>query len=243
MSDLWDPSEAPPYERLARMEGQSNFLSLLAGVESGPDTTQDMAALAISRSAGAVPEMLEAYAAQSGLYSRPLMSMVFNAIRDELKPKERDYPWMQGAVADAFILIRYGHCKPVALRALSFRVDNAVYRVIRKMAFAIMHEMVDEAIRRFTIARCASGARGNRNGKPPGSRHTENERGDISRRVDHQGTGCRVVPRLPDMDSEHAARFADFGGRATGVRDRLAWDDRNAAPSGIIEFKPGALPA
>ena len=124
--DIFEPSNPDPIERLARIEGESNFFSLLAGIETGKDTTQDMAALSFARTRGCVPEVLETYVAQSGFWQRPLMSALFAVLCDELHPKEADKAWMRGAVADAFLMVRYGHCKPGILRAKKFKIGNNV---------------------------------------------------------------------------------------------------------------------
>lgn len=178
MAELFDPTPPPAIERLARIEGQSNFLSLLAGIEAGPDTTEDMAALSFARSRGVVPEVLETYVAQSGVFSRPLMSMLFNVIVSEFKPKESDYPWIRGAIADAFLLVRYGAyagpldlsqihkdrrnlyrnmraCRPKAVRgrAKHFKVDVLAYGAMRKLAEGVFYRYVWDAQRQWLRCR------------------------------------------------------------------------------------------
>jgi hypothetical protein len=159
MSDLYDPNPAPEFERLARIEGQSNFLSLLSGVEAGPDTTQDMAALSFARSRGALPEALEAYVAQSGLWSRPLASLCYRLIDRQLTIPEKDRPWVQGAVMDALLLLRYGAyrpatekrrarlgAKPVEQRAKQFRVDKSAYGAMRNAAHGVLEGLRQDAL-------------------------------------------------------------------------------------------------
>jgi hypothetical protein len=157
MAELFDSKPAPSIERLARIEGQSNFLSLLDGTEAGPDTTEDMAALSFARSRGVVPEVLEAHFAQSGMYKRPLLSMVFRALCAELHPHMGDYPWMQGAVADAFLILRYGRCKCAQDRAKQFRVSKEVYLVIRKAASGAFSQLLADAEREWRRARFYAG--------------------------------------------------------------------------------------
>lgn len=150
---LFDAKPAPAVERLARIEGQSNFLSLLAGIEAGPDTTEDMAALAFSRARGCVPEALEAYVAQSSLFRLPLMSLLFEVIRSEWKPKPKDYPWIQGAIADGFLKVQRGECKGVGQRSRRFRVDASAYAAMRKLAEGVFVEMIANAERQWYAAR------------------------------------------------------------------------------------------
>jgi hypothetical protein len=143
--NLWDASPAPPHERLARIEGQSNFLSLLAGVEAGPDTTQDMGALSFSRSRGAIPEILEAHVAQSEAFRLPLMALLFDAVKREFSPEAKDYLWIQGAICDAFLLLRTGRCKPQNVRARRFHVRLETYAAMRKLAHGVLLEWLDRA--------------------------------------------------------------------------------------------------
>lgn len=159
--DVFEASRPEPIERLARIEGESNFYSLLAGIEIGKDTTEDMAALAFTRRLhGCVPEVLETFVAQTGIWRRPLMAAVFNAICDELHPKPKDKPWMRGAVADAYLLVRHGYCKPSKLRARKFRVRRDDYLVIRKLAYCVLLVEVDRATQAFERS---TGRAGDRN--------------------------------------------------------------------------------
>lgn len=152
-AELFDPNPAPAVERLARIEGQSNFLSLMAGIEAGPDTTEDMAALAFSRASGGVPEALEAYYAQSRLFRLPLMSLLFACIQQDWKPPTKDYPWIQGAIADAFLLVQRGECKGVGRRARKFKTDAAVYAAMRKLAQGVFSELIANSERAWCAAR------------------------------------------------------------------------------------------
>ena len=151
--EVFEPSNPDPIERLARIEGESNFSSLLAGIEAGKDTTQDMAALAFSRSSGCLPEVLETFVAQSGIWKRPLMSALFAAIRDELKPDPSDFDWIRGAVADAFLLVRHGHCKTGSLRARKFGVSKDAYYTMRKLAYGVFVLEIDRATQAWERSR------------------------------------------------------------------------------------------
>lgn len=171
---LFDPSRKPVVERLAGIEGQSNFLSILAGIEAGPDTTEDMGALSFARRRGCVPEVLEAWVAQSGLYRLPLMSLVYRAVKNEFKPDAKDLPWIAGAIADAFLLLRYGECKTVESRAKCFRVDRHAYGAMRKVAHGVFAEMRDRAEREYMRARRSTR-------EIPGNRHNELSGGHYQR--------------------------------------------------------------
>lgn len=136
--DVFDATPPPAIERLARIEGQSNFLSLLAGIVAGPDTTEDMAALSFSRARGGLPEAIEAHIGQSDIFRLPLMSMTFDAICAELRPKPEELNWMRCATADGFLLFRSGQCKASALRAKRCKVQKSAYLAIRKLAYSVL---------------------------------------------------------------------------------------------------------
>lgn len=215
MNDLWNATPAPAIEQIAKIEGQSNFLSLLAGVEAGPDTTETMATLAFSRCRGAIPEVLEAHVAQSTLFKLPLMSIVFEAVKKEFSPEEKDYGWIQGAIADAFQLLRAGRCKPQKGRAKRFKVKEAAYSSMRQLAHGVLLEMLNRADRAWKKARAR---------QTPADRHTQNVEGP---RQYQMAPGCYYARPLPtDQDNETPG----FDTRGIGVTDRLGWDDRNAAP-------------
>lgn len=150
---LFASSQPPAVERLSRIEGQSNFLSILAGIEAGADTTEDMGALSFARARGCVPETLEAWVAQSVLFKLPLMSIVYRAVVTEMKPADKDLPWVRGAIADAFLLLSRGECKPLNVRAKSFKTDISAYSAMRKVAQGVFAGMVDRAETEFRRAR------------------------------------------------------------------------------------------
>lgn len=130
----FDPTPPHPCERLARLEGQSNFLSLLSGVEAGPDTTLDAGALGMVRSR-CIPEILEAYWGSSNLYRYVLGQVVFNAIEQQGAIKERDRVWTKGAILDAFDRVRAGSCAaPSRQRSRQFGVSQDHYLAARKLA-------------------------------------------------------------------------------------------------------------
>lgn len=220
MSDYYSTEKPPKVERLARIEGQSNFLSLLAGVEAGADTTEDMAALAFARSRGAIPEVLEAHVAKSDLYKLPLMSMVFWAIVREYHPKEKDWPWVQGAVADAFMLTRDGRCRPIKERAYNFRVGDAVYGAMRKVAEGIFAEFLADARAKYLHAmRPATGL--------PRDRHSNH----VGEKAGYSplAKGCfRTPPRTgPDVDRGLTLAIS-------GMVDRLGHDARQDRPGPVL---------
>lgn len=145
MSDLFFTASNPhPCERLARLEGQSNFLSLMAGIEAGPDTTMDVAALGMIRDR-CVPEILEAYWGQSRAYRYALGQLVFNSINAHGKIREKDRIWVKGAILDAYYRFTTGTCKVARMRAKRFRVDTNAYETTRKLAEGLFTAMEGDA--------------------------------------------------------------------------------------------------
>lgn len=218
--DLYSTKRPPAHEWIAGIEGQSNFLSLLAGIEAGPDTTQIMGALAFSRSLGATPEVLEAHVAKSVLYKLPLMSMVFMAVVREYGPEEGEWPWIQGAIADAFMLLRDGACKPIKDRARSFTVGEGPYNAMRKVAEGIFNELLSTARAKYNAARrSASDA--------PGFRHSSYVGETGASFV--QGSGCFVTPPRAGADMDRSLTLA-----ISGMVDRLGYDDRQDRPGPVL---------
>ena len=143
MGEYWDKSPPHPCERLARMEGQSNFLSLLAGVEAGPDTTQDAAALSFMRS-DAPPEVLEAKWAGSQLYKPAICQLVFDVMDEAGDVRDGDRLWVKAAILDAFGLFTTGVCPVGVRRARRFKAPVEAFYAARKFALAMLQSMASE---------------------------------------------------------------------------------------------------
>jgi hypothetical protein len=219
---LYDTKPAPAIERIAGIEGQSNFLSLLAGIEAGPDTTQIMGALAFTRGEGAIPEVLEAHFAKSVLYKLPLMSMVFMVLVREYGPEEEEWPWIQGAIADAFMLLRDGKCKPLHVRARQFRVGHEAYGAIRKAADIILADLLSTARASYNRARRSGG-------DSPGFRQAVGEDGD--KNSFGMAPGCYfATPLSGGEDGEPSG----FDTRGLGVLDNTGYYWPNDRPSPVL---------
>lgn len=153
--EVYDKSPPHPCERLARLEGQSNFLSLLAGIEAGPDTTEDAAALAMSRQSWlGPPELLEAYWCESTLYRRPICQGVFDLIDGMGRGvAEKDRVWTKAAIFDAFEL--FGGRVPSSgkARAKQFKARTEDYYAARKLAEGLLYAMTGDIQRRWLAAR------------------------------------------------------------------------------------------
>lgn len=152
---LYDSRPPHPCERLARIEGQSNFLSLLAGIEAGPDTTEDMAALAFARArCDSPPELLEAFWAGSTLYRRQICQFVFDEI-DGLGTgvREKDRVWVRGAILDALDLLGGRWPETGKSRAKALKVRYEDYLATRKLAEGLMFAMLGNLQREWIRAR------------------------------------------------------------------------------------------
>lgn len=222
--DYFDKRRPPLIECLARIEGQSNFLSLLAGIEAGPDTTEPMGALGFARSAGATPEVLEAHVAQSALFKLPIMTLVFLAIVAETGADEKEWPWMQGAVADAFNELRCGPkgVMPLSERARQFGVRKDVYGVMRRVAGRVLDDYLASARARFIRAM-------RRELDSPGIRHSDSGEGG-KYFVQGQDGRYRATPLGHDDDGSPVG----LDTRGIGISDRLGYDARNDAPGPVL---------
>ena len=112
-----------------------------------------MGALAFARMRGCIPEALEAHVAQTDLFKLPLMSIVWAAVQAEMRPKEKDRPSVQGAIADAFLLMKDGYCVPLSLRAKRFTVDISAYSAMRRTAARVFADMIERATSEWNRAR------------------------------------------------------------------------------------------
>ena len=152
MGEYWDDAPPHPCERLARQEGQSNFLSLLAGVEAGPDTTEDAAALAFV-DCGLPAEILVAKWAGSCLYRPAICQLVFDVMDEAGDVKDGDRIWVKAAILDAFGLFSVGYCDSAGSRARKFKARKEAYLATRKFALAMLQSMAASLERDWIRAR------------------------------------------------------------------------------------------
>lgn len=242
-AQLFDVTRPAKIERLAKIEGQSNFLSLLAGIEASPDSTEDMAALAFARAWGCVPEVLEAYVAKSDIFKLPLMSAVYYAIGEEFANsgkaiRGKDRLWVMGAIADAFMIMRDGFCRPIEFRAKRFKVDKHVYAAMRKLAGGIFTSLIGDAESAWTQCRFSDSTR-----DTTSSRHTSYASRDkrFVTREQMRREGNYFASSLPtDPDGEYTRDIRKTHG--VGMADRLGWDERHSVASPCTTIESPAPP-
>lgn len=150
--DYYSKEPPHPCERLARQEGQSNFLSLLAGIEAGPDTTEDAAALAMCRSHGTDPEALETRWNGTIRHKVKLCHMVY----DTLTVAEKDRTWTKAAILDGFAMFAGLPHEDYRARARLFKVDNGLYLATRKYAERLLLNVAVNSERHWIRARFGS---------------------------------------------------------------------------------------
>ena len=153
MGEFYSDEKPHPCERLARMEGQSNFLSLLAGIEAGPDTTEDAAALSFARGGPAPVEVLEARWSGSQLYKGAICQLVFDVMDEAGDVKDGDRIWAKAAILDAFSLLTTGRAPVGTQRARRFKARTEAYYATRKFALAMMQSMAFDMERFWIRAR------------------------------------------------------------------------------------------
>lgn len=155
MFTFYDPRPPHPCERLARLEGQSNFLSLLAGLEAGPDTTEDAAALALARRPWAPPpELLEAFWGGSRLYRRAICAGLFDLIDQQGQGiAKKDREWVKAAILDAFDKFMGASPPAARARAKRFKARYEDYLATRKFAEALLYRLLGDVQWRWLRAR------------------------------------------------------------------------------------------
>lgn len=221
--DVYEAVRPDRIERLARIEGQSNFSSLLAGVEAAADTTEDMAALAFIRH-GCIPEVLEAYVAQSTIHRLAICNAVFAAICGELNPKPKELGWIRGAIWDAVERLRTGKQPPRDGRAKQLHVNKDDFEAVRKVAHQILMAELDKAERLWIRARFGRGKNTPRKWHSQGTPRTFSERRAI---------GTYIQPMLMAGDEISESHNAAIDTHGICMADRLGWDVRNAAPGPV----------
>lgn len=155
MTALFDPSKPHPCERLARITGQTNFWRLLAGIEEGADTTEDMAALSFARRNGiAPPELLEAYWGGVQAFRMELCQYVFDAIGEAGSGvRDKDRVWTKAAILDAFALFTGCEYELPRHRAAQYKVRLEDYIATRKLAEGFMYRFAGDVQPRWIRAR------------------------------------------------------------------------------------------
>lgn len=172
MSLYYDTDKPHPCERLALLEGCSNFLGLLRFAPSkddddgdgppdrrflrseppAPDTVPDAHALGLIRDR-CTPEALEVYWGGSRLHRYMLGQLVFETIAQRGKIRDRDRIWTKGAILDALDLFGAGACAVGRERAKRFGVRYEDYLAARKLAGGILTALEGDARRNWLYVR------------------------------------------------------------------------------------------
>ena len=149
MSDMYSTDPPHPCERLARIEGESNFLSLLAGIEAGRDTTEDMAALSYARNRGVVVEALEARWSGSVRHRVALCHLVLGT----MQVADKDKTWVRAAILDGYALFVGKEVRDSETAAKMFKVRKGDYLAVRKYAERFLLALAMDAERPWIRAR------------------------------------------------------------------------------------------
>ena len=141
-----------PCERLARMEGASNFLSLLAGVEQArtrrrmpPPCLSPVASLQCRRGAGGS-------LGASQLYRPAICQLGVRRDGRSRRREERDRLWVKASILDAFRLFTTGHAPIGTDRARQFKTRTDAYYATPKFALSMLQSMANEAERYWIAA-------------------------------------------------------------------------------------------
>jgi hypothetical protein len=155
MTGYFDPSKPHPCERLARISGQTNYWRLLAGIEEGADTTEDMAALSFARrNRVAPPELLEAYWGGIQSFRMDLCQYVFDAIDAAgTGVRVKDRVWVKASILDAFDLFTGQRPGLLRHRAAQYKVRLEDFVAARKLAEGFLYRFSGDIQPRWIRAR------------------------------------------------------------------------------------------
>lgn len=151
--DLFSRARPHPCERLARMEGQTNFWMVAGGSEAGADTTEDMAALAMCRSTGCIPEALEALWGGSRAHRYALAQAVWVSLHKVgAKVAAKDARRARTVILDAVDALT-GNERISHKRARAIGIDIQAYCALRKAADGLLHAWAGDAAPEWIAAR------------------------------------------------------------------------------------------
>lgn len=142
-----------PCERLARLEGQTNYWLAFGGSEAGSDTTLDAGALAFAERRSGVPAaVLTAYWGGSRQARYALASCILYAIGGFVS-REGSLRSARGAILDAVDAFRGVDIGALGARARIRGMDVGAYTAIWKTAGGLLHAWLGEIQPEWIVCR------------------------------------------------------------------------------------------
>jgi hypothetical protein len=143
-----------PCERLARMEGQTNFWLAFGGSEAGTDTTMDAAALAFAERRSGIPAaVMLAYWGGSTSARYALATCVLQAMIGAGAKFGESERGARRAVLDALDVFGGRDIGPLAERAKRHRMRHEDYSALLKLATGILHAWLGEIQPEWVVTR------------------------------------------------------------------------------------------
>lgn len=152
--DVFTHERPHPCERLARLEGQTNYWLAFGGSEAGSDTTMDAGALAFAERRSGIPSsVLLAYWGGSHRARYALASCILYSIGGRCASRDGSLRAARGAVLDAVDVFRGVEIGALAQRAARRGMRHEDYSALFKLAGGILHSWLGEIQPEWITAR------------------------------------------------------------------------------------------
>lgn len=143
-----------PCERLARLEGQTNYWLAFGGNEAGTDTTLDAGALAFAERRSGVPAaVLTAYWGGSRQARYALASCILYSLGGRFVSRDGSLRSARGAILDAVDAFRGVDIGALDARARRRGMDVGAYTALWKLAGGILHAWLGEIQPEWIVSR------------------------------------------------------------------------------------------
>lgn len=143
-----------PCERLARLEGQTNYWLAFGGSEAGTDTTMDAGALAFAERRSGIPaEVLTAYWGGSRQARYALASCILYSVGGRFVSRDGSLRSARGAILDAVDAFRGVDIGALDARARLRGMDVGAYTALWKLAGGLLHAWLGEIQPEWIVSR------------------------------------------------------------------------------------------
>ena len=143
-----------PCERLARLEGETNYWLVLGASEAGTDTTMDAGALAFAERRSGIPAaVMLAYWSGSRQARYALASCVLYSIGGRCASRDGSLRAARGAILDAVDAFRGVDIGALDARARLRGMDVGAYTALWKLAGGILHAWLGEIQPEWIVSR------------------------------------------------------------------------------------------
>ena len=158
--DVFTHERPHPCERLARLEGETNYWLVFDGSEAGSDTTMDAGALAFAERRSGIPAgVLLAYWGGSPHARYALATCLLHAIGARGMTSDGSLRAARGIILDAVDVFRGVDIGALGARAARRGIRHEDYAALFKLAGGILHAWLGEIQPEWIVARFSAGTR------------------------------------------------------------------------------------